>query len=227
MARREGLSADAVFAAMEEFDRLGREAFLDKYGFGRAKTYVVLRDGKQYDSKAIFGVAYGRAHPEEGPLSSADFTGGEMSVVRKLERLGFEVKRLRNSGLLATDRESLLFFFTAANRAAREHLEVSMRQGIPLESLRPLEDVYPTLRAHSHDGRVFAWGARPGSAAERKMGAPVAWRHRPCLFRRPIRDVGPSLCARQVRRGRSRDLGRGRERRGLGVHDVLRPGPGD
>jgi hypothetical protein len=168
MASREGLSADAVFAAMDEFDRLGRAAFLKKYGFGRARTYVVLRDGNQYDSKAIFGVAYGIAHPDEGPLSSGDFTGGEMSVVRKLERLGFEVKRLGNSDSPDTGPADLLFFFTAANRAAREHLDVSMRQGIPLETLRPLEDVYPSLAPHSHDGRVFAWGARPGSAAEKK-----------------------------------------------------------
>jgi 5-methylcytosine-specific restriction protein B len=168
MATREGLSAEAVFAAMDEFDRLGREAFLDKYGFGRAKTYVVLRDGDQYDSKAIFGVAYGIAHPDEGPLASGDFTGGEMSVVRTLERLGFRVKRLGKPAPLETDRESLLFFFTASNRAARANLDVSMRQGIPLETLRPLEDVYTSLAPHSHGGRVFAWGARPGSAAEKK-----------------------------------------------------------
>jgi 5-methylcytosine-specific restriction protein B len=168
MASREGLSVDAVSAAMDEFDRLGREAFLEKYGFGRAKTWVLLRDGNQYDSKAIFGVAYGIAHPNEGPLSSADFKGGEMSVVRDLERLGFEAKRLGNSDSAEADRDGLLFFFTAANRAAREHLGVSMRQGIPLEALQPLEDVYPSLVPHSHDGRVFAWGARPGSAAEKK-----------------------------------------------------------
>jgi 5-methylcytosine-specific restriction protein B len=168
MASREGLSADAVFAAMDEFDRLGREAFLEKYGFGRAKTYVVRREGNQYDSKAIFGVAYGIANPDDGPLSSADFTGGEMSVVRRLERLGFEVQRLGKSQSADDQGEALLFFFTAANRAAREHLDASMRQGIPLETLQPLDDLYPTLASHAHDGRVFAWGARPGSAAERK-----------------------------------------------------------
>jgi 5-methylcytosine-specific restriction enzyme A len=60
MVDAEGLSAEAVFTAMDEFDRLGSQGFLEKYGFGPAKTYFALRDGKRYDSKAIFGVAYPR-----------------------------------------------------------------------------------------------------------------------------------------------------------------------
>lgn len=52
--------ADAVGAAMDEYDELGADAFLAKYGYGRARAYFVERDGKTYDSKAIAGVAVGK-----------------------------------------------------------------------------------------------------------------------------------------------------------------------
>jgi 5-methylcytosine-specific restriction protein A len=48
-------SPAAVEAALDEFDTVGREAFLTKYGFGRARRYFVRRAGKYYDSKAIVG----------------------------------------------------------------------------------------------------------------------------------------------------------------------------
>jgi hypothetical protein len=82
---------DAVRAAMDEFDEMGREPFLGKYGYGHAKRYFVQRDGKLYDSKAIAGVAVGYQHPERGPMLNSEFSGGEGSVVRRLEELGFEL----------------------------------------------------------------------------------------------------------------------------------------
>src|SRR4051794_22017216 len=94
MATAEAVSRDAVLAAMDEFDGLGREAFLEKYGFGPAKEYVAIRDGTRYDAKALYGVAYGIENPEEGPLRTNQFTGGEGTVVRRLQALGFEVRRL-------------------------------------------------------------------------------------------------------------------------------------
>jgi hypothetical protein len=60
----------AVTAAIDEFERVGRTSFLDKYGFGKSREYM-LRDpstGKLYDSKAIVGAAYGYAFPDDGPL---------------------------------------------------------------------------------------------------------------------------------------------------------------
>jgi 5-methylcytosine-specific restriction enzyme A len=47
------LTASAVVKAIEEFDQLGRDSFLKKYGFGRARGYVLQKDGHSYDSKAI------------------------------------------------------------------------------------------------------------------------------------------------------------------------------
>ncbi len=81
---------------MAEFDRVGRLYFLEKYGFGKSREYM-LRDpvsGKLYDSKAISGAAYGYAFPDEGALGAADFSGGEATVERVLTDLGFQVVRI-------------------------------------------------------------------------------------------------------------------------------------
>ena len=77
MSLSELTDAKAVIAAMDEFDRLGREAFLQKYGFGPAGAYFVRRDGKYYDSKAIVGAAHGYQYPQKGQLRAEDFSGGE------------------------------------------------------------------------------------------------------------------------------------------------------
>ena len=88
----------AVVAAMDEFDELGRDGFLEKYGYGRAKRYFLRRDGKLYDSKAIAGVAVGLEQPQRGPMRNSEFSGGESSVVRRLQELGFETVDTREGG---------------------------------------------------------------------------------------------------------------------------------
>ncbi len=79
----------AVIAAMDEYDALTPDGFLKKYGYGRSRNYLIVRDGRLYDSKAIAGVAVGIQHPERGPLKPDEFSGGERTVVSKLEALGF------------------------------------------------------------------------------------------------------------------------------------------
>jgi len=89
-------SSAAIAAAMKEFDEVGRTHFLEKYGFGKSREYM-LRDpvtGRLYDSKAIVGAAYGYNFPEEGPLRAEDFSGGEATVEQALTRLGFSVVRV-------------------------------------------------------------------------------------------------------------------------------------
>jgi hypothetical protein len=81
----------AVHAAMEEYDRLGREAFLEKYGFRPARSYFVEHEGRRYDSKAIVGAAVGKEHPDRGPLRPDEFSGGDATVRAKLEALGFKM----------------------------------------------------------------------------------------------------------------------------------------
>lgn len=84
-------SASAVRDAMREYDRLGRDAFLSKYGFRPARSYFLKENGRFYDSKAIAGVAYGIQHPDRGHLAGRDFVGGDATVRPKLESLGFEI----------------------------------------------------------------------------------------------------------------------------------------
>jgi len=82
----------AVLAALGEFDRLGRDAFLKKYGFGRAGRFRVLHNGQQYDAKAIIGAARGFQFPERGPLRTEDFPSNARAVKTTLKGLGFEVQ---------------------------------------------------------------------------------------------------------------------------------------
>lgn len=94
MSLSELTDPEAVRQAMVEFDRMGRSAFLQHYGFGKARDYVLQEAGRSYDSKAIVGVAFRYQFPDRGSLKSADFTGGENTVQRKLEELGFTVERI-------------------------------------------------------------------------------------------------------------------------------------
>lgn len=82
------ITSESVSQAIAEHDRLGRDEFLSRYGFGPARRLVLIQDGHVYDSKAIAGVAHGFATGEF--WRSGDFTGGVASVIRTLRRLGFD-----------------------------------------------------------------------------------------------------------------------------------------
>ena len=86
----------AVLAAIAEFDRVGRDAFLETYGFGRAHRYFLEFQGRHYDSKAIIGAAFGYQFPERGALLPSEFSGGERTVQLRLEALGFDMAVLPN-----------------------------------------------------------------------------------------------------------------------------------
>ncbi|GAA0825590.1 hypothetical protein ACFQVD_19065 [Streptosporangium amethystogenes subsp. fukuiense] len=85
------LRREMVLAAITEFDRLGRDTFLEKYGYRRAIGYFLVHDGKRYDSKAIAGVAYRGVSGR--PLRPDEFSGGNATVARVLGGLGFEVTK--------------------------------------------------------------------------------------------------------------------------------------
>lgn len=84
------ITRPAVNAALDEFDRLGRESFLEKYGFAKARSYFLVRDGKRYDSKAIAGAAHGFLTGRSA-LLAREFSGGAATVAAQLESLGFVV----------------------------------------------------------------------------------------------------------------------------------------
>ena len=83
-----------VLAAISEFDRLGRDAFLRSTGFGRARAYYMEHDGHLYDSKAIVG--YAHRISTGTPLEAGDFSGGDKTVAQRLETLGFKVLNVPN-----------------------------------------------------------------------------------------------------------------------------------
>src|SRR5690349_13507559 len=96
-------SSRAVDQALDEFDQLGRDAFLAKYGFGQPREYFVRRGSHLYDSKAIVGAAFGYQHPDRGALRPDEFSGGETTVQAKLEELGFDVVVVRRASSTADE----------------------------------------------------------------------------------------------------------------------------
>lgn len=86
----------SIQRALDQFHQLGRTAFLERYGYGKSRDYLV-RDpltSELCDSKAIVGAAFGLEFPNEGPLAPSDFSGGEATVVAVLQRLGFQTVKI-------------------------------------------------------------------------------------------------------------------------------------
>ncbi|GAA0980711.1 HNH endonuclease [Nocardiopsis tropica] len=88
------ITQDAVLKAIAEYDELGQDVFLNTYGFKLARSYTLLYEGREYDSKAICGVAH--KYVSDHALNSLDFSGGEATVGRKLRSLDFNVRSPRN-----------------------------------------------------------------------------------------------------------------------------------
>ncbi len=88
------LTAAAVHCAIEECDQLGRDTFLRRYGFATAKDYILVVDGKEYDSKAIVAVAYKYLPGNSQPLRHDELFGGINDAVKKLTDLHFQVMRI-------------------------------------------------------------------------------------------------------------------------------------
>ena len=130
-------SADAVQQALDEYDASGRDAFLAKYGYGPAKRYFVERDGKLYDSKAIYGVAVGYEHPDRGYMRNNEFSGGEGMVVPQLEGLGFTIRDTREGETGGASAEDLAEAFEAFRASEVERFRVRVRR-VRAEQLRDL-----------------------------------------------------------------------------------------
>ncbi|MFI2644789.1 HNH endonuclease [Streptomyces sp. NPDC018610] len=133
-----------VIAATEEFRRLGRDIFLQTYGFGRAKSYELVLDGSRFDSKAIAGVAHGHATGDF--LSAKDFSGGAATVARRLRELGFVVE----TGAMSPNRATLL--------ERLRQLKVSRGPGNPAPSRhQPLSLLWAIGREADERPRMTPW----------------------------------------------------------------------
>jgi hypothetical protein len=82
-----------VLRAIQEYDRLGPEAFFSEHGFAPTTTYDLVWEERRYPPKAILGTAYELATGER--LGSGDFEGGKTGAVAVLEKLGFDVQARR------------------------------------------------------------------------------------------------------------------------------------
>lgn len=82
-----------MLAAIAEYDALGAEKFRSKYGFKRARRYVLIHAGQSYDSKAVMDVAHRYAHGEA--LDTAQLSDGDSAGVHLLSALGFDVRDKR------------------------------------------------------------------------------------------------------------------------------------
>ena len=89
MATFSAVSRQHILQAIAEYDERGGENFLGVYGFGPSLEYGLVHEGRQYDSKAILGVAHkyatGRIAPEE------EFSRGVAGAAAVLRKNGFEV----------------------------------------------------------------------------------------------------------------------------------------
>src|SRR4051812_48930092 len=128
--RSKPVSRDSVLAAMAELDRGDRDDALARHGFRHARDYVVLHDGGQYDSKALYGIAYGIEYPGEVPIRERGLSGGR-SVTRKLEALGFEIKSLRAASSPPAPRSNARAWIIRAGRDGEDE-DVARHESVAL-----------------------------------------------------------------------------------------------
>ncbi|MFF6862951.1 HNH endonuclease [Streptomyces ardesiacus] len=92
--RKGAITRDAVLKAIAEYDELGRSQFLARYRFSEARSYLLLHEGREYDSKAIAGAAHKWEHGRA--LLPEEFSGGKEHAAAWLKRAGFEVRAVKN-----------------------------------------------------------------------------------------------------------------------------------
>lgn len=78
-----------VLAAIHEYDEVGQEAFLDRYGFAPSSDYVLRHANHSYDPKAILGAAIGQATGT--PATSDEVSSTKTRAVKVLRDLEFDV----------------------------------------------------------------------------------------------------------------------------------------
>ena len=168
-------SPAAIQAALDEFSSIGRTAFLARYGFGKSRDFLVrdAKTGQLCDSKAVVGAAFGYQFPAEGPLKPADFSGGEATVVPKLQRLGFEVVRIGEDWTSVEVQATVSSYFEMLRlEAAQLHyikteFNAQLRQQLRGRSKSSVELKYQNISAVLHDLELpFVRGYKPRSNAQ-------------------------------------------------------------
>jgi hypothetical protein len=89
-----------VLAAIHEYDEVGQDAFLDRYGFARSREDVLRYADHSYDSKAVLGAAV--RYATGTAATSGDFSDGKSGAARVLRDLDFEVLSPEKDGSVAS-----------------------------------------------------------------------------------------------------------------------------
>ncbi|WP_078849848.1 HNH endonuclease [Streptomyces sp. NRRL F-5126] len=92
--RKGAITRDDVLKAIDEYDHLGRDRFLSKYGYKPATGYLLLHEDRTYDSKAIAGVAHKFRHGRA--LRPDELSGGRSHAARWLAKVGFLIRSSRS-----------------------------------------------------------------------------------------------------------------------------------
>jgi hypothetical protein len=91
----ETVTRDHVLQALEEYDSRGADEFLDHYGFDAPRDYVLWHEGKDYDSKAVLGVA--QQYATGRAAQRWEFPGGREGAAKILRDIGFEVTQINSA----------------------------------------------------------------------------------------------------------------------------------
>ncbi len=174
------LSRREILQAVAEYDQLGQDGFLEKYGFGPARSYLLVIHGRTYDSKAIVGAAHGFL-PGQEPLAAADFSGGAATVGRLLSRLGFQVTQAESVPTVGELVERL--------SALRPYRSPDGRQAL----YQPLTLLWAFGRAHQGLARMTVWSeteAALGEFLERHGEKPRPYYPVTALYHAGLWDLG-------------------------------------
>ena len=87
----EELTRAAVLHALSEYDEIGGDAFLRKYGRLGSRTYWIIHQGKRYHMKAVWGAAYEHAGMQQ-PHRSRGTCKNSIVVAKLLENLEFAIE---------------------------------------------------------------------------------------------------------------------------------------
>ncbi|WP_405734972.1 HNH endonuclease [Streptomyces sp. NBC_00028] len=172
------ITRSEVAKAIEECDRLGRDLFLQRYGFRPARRYLLSHEGRQYDSKAVVGAAHGFL-PGREPLAAKDFSGGAEHAVRLLKSLGYSMEEgggrqaapelAQNAASAALADATSAAVASAGLVDAVGRLKVNRSSGRPA-LYQPITLLWAIGRARRGESRLVSWReteAAVGSLLER------------------------------------------------------------
>jgi 5-methylcytosine-specific restriction enzyme A len=156
------VTRDAILQAIAEHNH-NPATFLQDHGFGPARSYVLVHEGREYDSKAIVGVAHGYLDGR-GPLTAADFSGGLKTVVKLLHERGFEVRHLPRLDWLEAE---LVLACDLVARNGWHMVTASDAHAVELSRLLQLLPLHPP----AHRGPTF----RNPNSVQRKTADIMTW----------------------------------------------------